>query len=213
MPGYISQWWDSLTKKYKEVSKEDPFPVTMVGSSGSSDVTITGSGGDAATGEGSATIPPTNVGLDNNSKVYGFGATDWERINSTGNSLHVVQQGALPAGTNTIGNVGMTSVPTIGTHGNAWNAAVVLANGESASVDIQYVYDILIFGNAGAATEIDFLFSQDNTNFYSNDSGNMNSITLSAAGDFAFYVPIGARYMKLRSTQPTTITATIAGKG
>lgn len=99
MPGYISQWWDSLTQKYKEVSKEDPFPVTMVGggTGGAEEVEVTqplptgtntigkvnltGNNGDAATNDGAGDDDPqSQIGLLTNARLYGFDGTNWGRI-------------------------------------------------------------------------------------------------------------------------------------
>jgi hypothetical protein len=53
----------------------------------------------------------------------------------------------------------------------------------------------------------------DNTNFYSNDNGNVQDISLTGAGDFMMNLAVGARYIRLRSSGAATITATIAAKG
>lgn len=102
--------------------------------------------------------------------------------------------------------------PTVGAHANAWNAATVAANGTSSSVDCQYSSQISAFGHASAATTIGLQFSQDNTNWYDADAGNIQAATLAAAGFFAISNSVGARYVRLVSTGAATITATIAAK-
>ena len=114
------------------------------------------------------------------------------------NSLPTIlasDQGALP-------------VNVVGTHANAWSAAVVGAGGNSTAIDCQYTPHISAFGNANGATTISLQVSQDNTNFYT-------AATVSVAGgggDFALNVTIGARYIRLQSSQARTITASITGK-
>jgi hypothetical protein len=100
-----------------------------------------------------------------------------------------------------------TTPPVVGTHANAWNAAAVLANGVSASIDCQYTPNISVFGNvAGGASTITVQFSQDDTNFY-------DATSTVANGDFSVSGIYGARYIRLKSSAARTITATIAGKG
>jgi hypothetical protein len=95
----------------------------------------------------------------------------------------------------------------VGTEGNAWSAAAVLAAGVSASIDCQYTPNISVFGNvAGGATTLTVQFSQDNVNFY-------DATNTVANGDFSLSGVFGARYLRLKSSNARTITATIAGKG
>jgi hypothetical protein len=99
------------------------------------------------------------------------------------------------------------NIPTIvGAQANAWNAAVVAANGTSTAIDTQFVPNISIFGNTNGATMITIQLSQDNVNFYDGTTTNAN-------GDFSASGIFGARYLRLKSSQARTITATIAGKG
>lgn len=97
----------------------------------------------------------------------------------------------------------------VGLHANAWNAAAVGVNGVSNSVDCQYVDTISIFGNVNGNTTISVQESQDNVNFYDTDT---LAIT-NGGGNFGIRVESGARYLRLKSSQARTITATIAGKG
>ena len=103
--------------------------------------------------------------------------------------------------------VAVTTTPNIvGTQGNAWNAAAVLAGGVSASIDCQYTPFISVFGNVtGGATTLTVQFSQDNVNFYDAESTVAN-------GDFSVSNTYAARYIRLKSSNARTITATIAGK-
>jgi hypothetical protein len=114
------------------------------------------------------------------------------------NSLPTIlasDQGALP-------------VNVVGAHANAWNAAAVAAAGNSASIDCQYTPHISAFGNSNGATTISLQVSQDNTNFYT-----AATVTVGGGGgDFALNVTIGARYIRLQSSQARTITASITGK-
>lgn len=119
---------------------------------------------------------------------------------------------AIPTGNNNIGNMdilSLTGTPAIGTEGNAWSAALTGVAGNSASIDLQYVSAVDIFGNVSAATDISVYLSQDNTNFY--DSGIV--IEISSAENFAVMdLPIGTRYIRLQSSNDVTATATIAAK-
>lgn len=96
--------------------------------------------------------------------------------------------------------------PVVGTHANAWNAAVVAANGTSTAIDCQFMSFISVFGNTSASTTIVAQFSQDNVNFY-------DSVTVAANGDFGISPTVGARFVRLKSSKAATITATIAAKG
>ena len=106
-------------------------------------------------------------------------------------------------------SIPVTTTPNVvGTEGNAWSAAAVLANGVSASIDCQYTPNISVFGNTSGTTKITVQFSQDNANFYDATEQNIPS-----GGDFSISDAWGARYIRLKSSQARTITATIAGKG
>lgn len=96
--------------------------------------------------------------------------------------------------------------PVVGTHANAWNAVAVAANGVSASIDCQFVSNISVFGNVSVKTDIVVQFSQDNANFFD------GTLTTANVGNFALSGTFGARYLRLKSTVASTITATIAGK-
>jgi len=100
------------------------------------------------------------------------------------------------------------NIPTFyGTEGNAWAAVAVGAGGTSASIDTQLAPNISIFGNVtGGATTITLQFSQDNANFYDAESTVAN-------GNFSVSGVYSARYLRLKSSNARTITATIAGKG
>jgi len=97
----------------------------------------------------------------------------------------------------------------VGTHANAWNAVAVAANGTSAAIDCRYVPHISVFGNTSGNTTITIQESQDNTNFYDTETLAVGG----GGGNFGIKVTSGARYIRLKSSQAKTITATIAGKG
>lgn len=120
------------------------------------------------------------------------------------NALTVQGDVGLVAGT----EVEISATPVVGAHGNAWNAASVLADGESTAIDCQYQHRISAFGSVDAATTVSVLVSQDNTNFF--DTG--SSSVLGGAGDFHLSLETAARYVRLKSSGTATITATIAGK-
>lgn len=114
------------------------------------------------------------------------------------NSLPIIlasDQGALP-------------VNVVGAHANAWSAAAVGAGGNSASIDCQYTPHISAFGTSNGNTTISLQVSQDDTNFYTAATATVGG----GGGDFALNLTIGARYIRLQSSQARTITATIAGK-
>lgn len=102
-----------------------------------------------------------------------------------------------------------TSTPNVvGTHANAWSAAVVGANGTSTAIDCQYEPFIAAFGNVSANTTITMQVSQDNANFYDSASTKITG----APADFFLFETVGARYIRLKTSGAATITATIAGK-
>lgn len=103
-----------------------------------------------------------------------------------------------------------TSGTATGTQGNAWNTAVVSANGVSSSIDVQLLSVISVFGNADSPTVIRPQFSQNNTNFYTSVD---IAFSPNASGDFSGSFIYGGRYVKLISSNAATITATIAAKG
>jgi hypothetical protein len=95
---------------------------------------------------------------------------------------------------------------TVGTHANAWNNVAVGANGVSNSIDCQYTPHITVFGVTSGGSTISFQVSQDNSNFYTSATFNITT------GDFGADFTSGARYVRLKSSNARTITATIAGK-
>jgi hypothetical protein len=108
------------------------------------------------------------------------------------------------------GNLKVTAVvPTVGTEGNAWLNAAVGAGATSASIDTQFTPFVSIFGTADGATTITIQFSQDNVNFYNDSSFTVVGPTF----NFGVNQTIGARYVRLRTSNAVTITATIAAKG
>lgn len=79
----ILSYYDETAKTYKEVRTDQPLPVTTIGSGsgGAENVEITGIGGSATTGQGNADgRAATDIGLDTNSRGFGFNGTSWDRL-------------------------------------------------------------------------------------------------------------------------------------
>lgn len=101
------------------------------------------------------------------------------------------------------------NIPTFyGTQANAWNATAVAANGTSNSIDTQLAPNVSVFGNTSGVTRIAIQLSQDNVNFY-----DVTDQNVPGGGDFGISGVWGARYIRLKSSQARTITATISAKG
>lgn len=113
----------------------------------------------------------------------------------------------LPAALDTDGRLKIGK-QQIGAQANAWNAAVVGANGTSAAIDTKDASNVSAFGNVNAATTITVQVSEDNVTFY--DTG--TTAVLGGASDFHVSIQTGAKYIRLKSSGAATITATIAAK-
>ena len=120
-----------------------------------------------------------------------------------------VQLSALPAGTESIGTVGVTSFPVVGTTGNAWNDVAVAAGGVSSTVNTGGLANISVYGNVSASGTMSVNVSADGTTFYPSS----NSDAISTAGDFYMNFTCGAQYLQLAYSEAATITATISAKG
>ena len=120
-----------------------------------------------------------------------------------------VQLSALPAGTEAIGTVGVTSFPVVGTTGNAWNDVAVAAGGVSSTVNTGGLANVSVYGNVSASGTMSVNVSADGTTFYPSS----NSDAISAAGDFYMNFTCGAQYLQLAYSEAATITATISAKG
>ena len=120
-----------------------------------------------------------------------------------------VQLSALPAGTEAIGTVGVTSFPVVGTTGNAWNDVAVAAGGVSSTVNTGGLANVSVYGNVSASGTMSVNVSADGTTFYPSS----NSDAISAAGDFYMNFTCGAQYLQLAYSEAATITATISSKG
>ena len=120
-----------------------------------------------------------------------------------------VQLSALPAGTEAIGTVGVTSFPVVGTTGNAWNDVAVAAGGVSSTVNTGGLANVSVYGNVSASGTMSVNVSADGTNFYTSSE----SDAISAAGDFYMNFTCGAQYLQLAYSEAATITATISAKG
>ena len=120
-----------------------------------------------------------------------------------------VQLSALPAGTEAIGTVGVTSFQVVGTTGNAWNDVAVAAGGVSSTVNTGGLANVSVYGNVSASGTMSVNVSADGTTFYPSS----NSDAISAAGDFYMNFTCGAQYLQLAYSEAATITATISAKG
>lgn len=112
MPGYILQFWDKVTSKYKEVATDQPLPVTTVGGgpNGEQQVELSGSGGNVDTANGSSdTNSPTQTGLVTNARVEAFDGTNFRRVqaDTSGNLKTVVENHPTWSG---VGNILQGSV-------------------------------------------------------------------------------------------------------
>lgn len=93
---------------------------------------------------------------------------------------------------------------------DAWSAASTGANGKSSSMDCQYASHVSVFGNVNGATDLSIEISNDNSNWYATEE----TYSLSGSGNFAWLVqhPIGARYVRLNSTNDVTATIVMTAK-
>lgn len=224
----LIQYWDDTLKKYVEVSTTTPLPTNAVGggSGGAEEVEITSAGGSATTAAPTDGMSGTDVGLNTNSRNYGYNGATWDRVHA--GPVPTQTYPATPAGlwTNSrnmywdgtavrlqqgdINGISYTATPHVGTEGNGWNNVAVLANGVSTAIDFLYVTNISIFGKSTAITTIEIEVSQNNVNFYKTGL----AIEITAPDDFFFGIPnMAARYIRLRSDSASTITATLVGNG
>lgn len=128
-----------------------------------------------------------------------YNGTTWDRTRGDATNGTLVNLGAN-------NDVAVATVPVVGTHANAWDAASTGVGGTSTAVDCQYVSQVAVFGDTSGASTLTVQLSQDNSNFYDSET------TISADGDFGTTVSVGARYVRLHSSADVTATATIAGK-
>jgi hypothetical protein len=99
MTGYITQYWDDTLKKYVEVSTTNPLPTsdTGTGPGGATEVQITSTGGDAATGQYGSQASST-IGLTTNARVMGVNganALPVEASNATADNMDKAAIGLL----------------------------------------------------------------------------------------------------------------------
>lgn len=94
-----------------------------------------------------------------------------------------------------------------GGHGNAWSTGKTGAGGFSAAIRTSGPF-VSVFGNSSdGETTLTVQVSQNGTDFYS------TSDTITANGDFAKHLTIGAAWVRLKSSADKTVVATIASKG
>jgi len=96
----------------------------------------------------------------------------------------------------------------IGLHANAWSAADTGAGGTSGPVDTWCAPHVTAFGNASGATTLTLQVSQDGTNWYDSQV----TQALAGAGDFCLNASVGARFVRLKSSNDVNVTATISAK-
>jgi hypothetical protein len=96
----------------------------------------------------------------------------------------------------------------IGAPANAWNATVVGANATSGAIDTLDAANVSAFGHVSAATTITVQVSEDNITFY--DTGSTS--VLGGASDFHISLTSGAKYVRLKTLNAVTVTATISAK-
>jgi streptogramin lyase len=96
----------------------------------------------------------------------------------------------------------------LGSEGNAWANAATGAGGFSNTIETAGSAQVSVFGNVNGATTITVQVSQDGQTWYD------TTLTAVAAGAGNFYIAgsIGARYVRLKSSNAVTATATIAAK-
>jgi len=94
----------------------------------------------------------------------------------------------------------------VGTHANAWSAAVTGVGGTSNIIDNgNGSSSVAVFGNSSGISTLSISVSQDGVNFYA------TGITIAAtAANFFLQTTIGARYIQLTSSVSVTVTATVA---
>jgi hypothetical protein len=88
-----------------------------------------------------------------------------------------------------------------------WNAAVVGANGQSATFDTFNSPFVSALGHASAATTITLMVSPDGVTWYAGPTQ-----VLAGAADFCLNATVGAEYVALQSLSAATITAYIGAK-
>lgn len=97
--------------------------------------------------------------------------------------------------------------PMGGLQANAWDAATTGAGGTSSVLDTWSSPFVSAFGNVSGATTITLQFSADNSNFYDGPT-----VSPSGAGNFYLSATVGARYVRLKSSNSVTATATLSAK-
>ena len=112
-----------------------------------------------------------------------------------------------------------TMIRALGSHGNAWLNEDTGEAGNSRIVDTRHLSQLSIMGVVDAATDLSFWISQDGENFYfcgilSADISPSNPPGQAAdfPADFHIFPSVGARYVRLQSSDNVRVTATIAAK-
>jgi hypothetical protein len=97
----------------------------------------------------------------------------------------------------------------VGTHANAWDNAASGAGGFSNILDTEGCSIVSGFGHVSGTTTLTLQVSQNGADFY--DNNGQEAIT--GAVDFGTSWTVAARYVRLKSSNNVTITATLAARG
>lgn len=94
---------------------------------------------------------------------------------------------------------------SVGTSGNGWNGSSVGAGGASPAIDKTGRSSVTVVGNADAATTISVEGSVNGVTWYATGA----SQVLSGAGDFHIALTTGLPFVRVKSSDAATITATV----
>ena len=93
-----------------------------------------------------------------------------------------------------------------GQHANAWNDNVP-AGGVSRPIGVPYYSTVTAFGRTSAPTRIILQLSQNGNDFYDGPY-----VDVTQPGDFFLTAQVANYTVRLKSTQPAVIVATLVGK-
>jgi len=99
----------------------------------------------------------------------------------------------------------LVTISKIGTQGNLWNAASVLADGVSSVVDLNCHTKLATYGSSDAVATLTMECSANNSNYY-----NPNATVDVVNGDFYLCMQFPARYIRLSSSANATVTANVS---
>lgn len=162
--------------------------------------------GAAATTSGALRVLPFNY-------FYNQSQASWYRSsgannNSDGIGVTPAQYGiSFPTGYVESSSAHNMMRANSGSQGNAWSGATG-AGGTSTAIDTKNCAQVAVFGNLSGATTITIQYSQDNSNFYDSAS----TIVTAGASDIGQTFAIGARYVRLKSSNNVNAVICVAGK-